>query len=143
MQELTHFGEYNVGHAHSAVYGAFSIWIMAAFYFIVPRISGRRIWSYKLSGWHFWLQVVGFAVMFTALSISGLQQGFMQQEGVYWMGTVIPIRPYWVMRTFGGTLMDIGLALFAWNMVMTFLIGPKVEEDELSASESATATVGG
>lgn len=130
MQALTHFGDYNVGHAHSAVYGAFSIWAMAAFYFIYPRVAGRDIWSKKLAGWHYWLQIVGFSLMFAVLSISGFVQGEMQQEGAHWMETVIAIKPLWVARTFGGTLMDMGLALFAFNMLMSLMHGRKVGGSE-------------
>ncbi len=131
MQELTHFGDYNVGHAHSAVYGAFSIWIMAALYFVYPRVTGRGLWSTALANWHFWLQVVGFGLMFSVLTLSGFVQGEMQQSvDIPWIDTVIAIKPLWIARTLGGTLMDIGLALFAYNMVMTLVLGRKLSEEE-------------
>ena len=51
MQALTHFTDYNVGHAHSAVYAVFAIWGMAALYHLVPRLTGRRLWSQGLASW--------------------------------------------------------------------------------------------
>jgi cytochrome c oxidase cbb3-type subunit 1 len=120
MQALTHFGDYNVGHAHSAVFAVFAIWGMASAYLCVPRASGRVLWSNRLATWTYWLEILGFATMFGALTVSGLQQGAMLQSGqVPWIDTVDAIRGLWVARTFGGTLMDIGIALFAINLAMT------------------------
>lgn len=120
MQALTHFGDYNVGHAHSAVFAVFVIWAMAAGYLCVPRAAGRRLWSDKLATWTYWLEILGFSTMFFVLSVSGLQQGAMLIYGqVPWIDTVDSLRPLWVARTFGGTLMDVGMAFFAINMAMT------------------------
>jgi cytochrome c oxidase cbb3-type subunit 1 len=120
MQALTHFGDFNVGHAHSAVFAVFVAWGMAAAYLCVPRASGRQLWSPRLAIWTYWLEILGFAIMFGVLTISGLQQGAMLQSNqVPWIDTVDAIRGLWAIRTFGGTLMDIGLAFFALNLAMT------------------------
>jgi cbb3-type cytochrome c oxidase subunit I len=120
MQALTHFGDFNVGHAHSAVFAVFVAWGMAAAYLCVPRASGRQLWSPRMAIWTYWLEILGFAIMFGVLTVSGLQQGAMLQSGqVLWIDTVDAIRPLWVLRTFGGTLMDVGLALFALNIALT------------------------
>ncbi len=127
MQKLTHFGDYNVGHAHSAVYAVFVIWGLAAAYLCVPRAAGRRLWSDKLATWTYWLQIMGFIIMFTVLSVSGLQQGAMQQTGYrLWVEETAALKGLWLARTFGGTLMDVGLALFAFNIAMTMRRSPKV-----------------
>ena len=136
VQELTHFGEYNVGHAHSAVYGAFSIWMMAGMYFIVPKVFGYRLWSRKLATWHYWMQIIGFVVMFTALTIAGFVQGEkLMTADEMWIDTVNAIKPYWMARTVGGTLMDVGLALFAFNIVMSFAARKKIEVGPMGSDQ--------
>ena len=35
------------------------------------------------------------------------------------MDALDPIRPLWAIRTIGGTLMDLGLAFYAFNLAMT------------------------
>jgi cytochrome c oxidase cbb3-type subunit 1 len=128
IQRLTHFGDYNVGHAHSAVFAVFVIWALAAAYLAVPRAARRELWSPKLATWTYWLEIMGFAIMFGVLSISGFQQGAMLQAGqVQWIDTVDSLRGLWVVRTFGGTLMDVGLALFAFNIAMTAKRGRRTE----------------
>ena len=148
MQRLTHFGDFNVGHAHSAVFGVFAIWGMAAIYYVLPRIVGRHMWSTRLAAWHYWLEIFGFGIMFGALTVSGFVQGSMLLTyDVPWIETVNQIRPYWVVRTLGGTLMDLGLAFFVFNMVMTVLIGKRVSKDQVEpavepptpSEETATA----
>ncbi|MDJ0974919.1 MAG: cbb3-type cytochrome c oxidase subunit I [Planctomycetota bacterium] len=146
MQRLTHFGEFNVGHAHSAVFGAFSIWAMACVYFIVPKVFGRQIWSAKLAAWHYWLEIIGFAIMFGALTIAGFQQGTqLLTNDVSWVESMNGIKDFWVTRTLGGTMMDVGLAFFVFNIVMSFICGKPAEEGptgadaELVRSEGAKA----
>ena len=140
MQALTHFGDYNVGHAHSAVFAVFIIWSLAAAYFCVPRAAGRRLWSDKLATWTYWLEIMGFSTMFAVLSISGLQQGAMQQSGqIPWVDQLDSIRPLWLARTFGGTLMDVGLAFWAVNLAMTVKRGRLVEAPAPAASTPSAA----
>ncbi|MCC7139354.1 MAG: cbb3-type cytochrome c oxidase subunit I [Planctomycetes bacterium] len=128
MQALTHFGDYNVGHAHSAVFAVFAIWAVASGYLCVPRASGRELWSNKLASWTYWLEIFGFTIMFCVLSVSGLQQGAMLQNGqLPWIDTVDSIRPLWIARTFGGTLMDVGLAFYTLNLAMTAKRGKRAK----------------
>jgi len=138
MQRWTHFGDYNVGHAHSAVFAVFVIWGLAATYFCVPRAAGRRLWSSKLATWTYWLEIMGFAIMFAVLSISGLQQGAFQTTGYrLWVEETESLRGLWLARTFGGTLMDVGLALFAFNIAMTMRRAPRVSPQQADASVMA------
>jgi cytochrome c oxidase cbb3-type subunit 1 len=141
VQALTHFGDYNVGHAHSAVYAVFVIWGMAAIYFTVPRLLGRDLWSNRLGAWHYWLQILGFGIMFAVLTVDGLVQGAMlSTAGVEFIDTVVAIKPYWLIRTLGGTMMDVGLALFVFNMVMTVIAGrPSAAPAPVPASAPAKA----
>lgn len=134
IQALTHFGDYNVGHAHSAVFGAFSIWGMAGIYYVVQRLTGRALWSNSLGAWHYWLEIFGFTLMFTSLTIAGFVQGkALLTANDMWITTVVDIKDFWVARTLGGTMMDVGLAIWVFNMVMTMFLGKKENEPEFPA----------
>jgi cytochrome c oxidase cbb3-type subunit 1 len=120
VQIPTHFTDYNVGHAHSAVFAVFILWAVAAGYHVVPRASGRQLWSTRLATWTYWLEIVGFSTMFLALTVAGVQQGNqLMSSQTPWVDALDPIRPLWEIRTIGGTLMDLGLAFFAFNLAMT------------------------
>lgn len=144
MQALTHFGEYNVGHAHSALFAVFSIWGMAGIYYVVPRLTGRELWSKRLGAWHYWLEIFGFTTMFVVLSIAGFVQGFMlKNTNEPWIVTVNSIKELWVARTLGGTLMDVGLAFFVFNIVMTIFHGRKAGEPEFPVAAPAAPAAQG
>ncbi|MFM8979643.1 MAG: cbb3-type cytochrome c oxidase subunit I [Planctomycetia bacterium] len=143
IQALTHFGDYNVGHAHSAVFGAFSIWSMAGIYYVMQRLTGRGLWSTRLGAWHYWLEIVGFTLMFVSLSIAGFVQGKrLLTANDMWITTVNDIKDFWLARTIGGTLMDVGLALFVFNMVMTCFLGTKESEPEFPIEAPKPAAAG-
>jgi cytochrome c oxidase cbb3-type subunit 1 len=138
IQRWTHFGDYNVGHAHSAVFAVFVIWGLAAAYFCVPRAAGRRLWSQKLATWTYWCEIFGFTIMFVVLTISGIQQGAMQITGPrLWVEETTSLKGLWIARTFGGTVMDVGLALFAFNIAMTIKRSPKVAAPDGAATAAS------
>jgi cbb3-type cytochrome oxidase subunit 1 len=60
--------------------------------------------------------------------------------GSMWMESVEAIKPFWAIRTLGGTIMDVGLALFAVNMVLTIKRGRPARPLPGAAAEGAVAT---
>jgi cytochrome c oxidase cbb3-type subunit 1 len=139
IQALTHGNDYNVGHAHSSVYAVFVIWGQAAAYLAVPRMAGRELWSTRLAAWHYWTQILGFGTMFFALTVDAFVQGSMLAAGSSWMESVEAIKPYWQVRTLGGTIMDVGFALFAVNMVLTIKQGRRARPLPGPAAEGTVA----
>lgn len=141
MQEIIHFTDWVVGHAHLAIYGVFTMWAWASIYFIWPKITGRQIYSQKLSSWHFWLSLMGFAIMALTLWGAGLVQGGMLNlsSNVAFIDTVKAISPFWMLRSFGGWLMIAGASCFVYNMYMTAKVGKPIEGDPDSFVAGAVA----
>jgi cytochrome c oxidase cbb3-type subunit 1 len=125
VQYVTHFTDYVVGHAHLALFGTFSIWMMAALYYIIPRVFGRELYSVGLARAHFWLVFMGFLIMALVLWVAGVVQGHALLNHVDWTDTVDSNYFYWLSRLIGGTLMDLGMVVFAYNVVMTALRGKR------------------
>jgi cytochrome c oxidase cbb3-type subunit 1 len=123
VQYVTHFSDYVVGHAHLALFGTFSIWMMAAIYFMVPRVFGREIYSTSLARAHFWFVFYGFLIMALILWVAGVVQGHALLNHVDWPDTLDSIKFYWVARTLGGLMMDIGMVIFAYNIIQTIRKG--------------------
>lgn len=130
MQEIIHFTDWVVGHAHLAIYGVFTMWAWASIYFIWPKITGRQIYSQKLAGWHFWLSLLGFSIMALTLWGAGLVQGGMLRlaQNVAFIDTIKAISPFWILRSIGGWMMIVGACCFVWNMYMTAKVGKPIEE---------------
>ncbi|NQV98204.1 MAG: cbb3-type cytochrome c oxidase subunit I [Rhodospirillales bacterium] len=121
IQEPTHFTDFVISHSHLTVFGTFVIWAIGGTLYVWPKIHGRELWSFKLGNWSFWLITLGLSVMAVDLSAAGLQQGFMWMTGTEWMNSLVPLLPYWLVRTLAGITMDIGMSLLVFNLMMTTL----------------------
>lgn len=119
FQKVIHFTDWVVGHAHTIMFGTFTFWMFGVIDWLWPRIVKREWYSRRLRSWHFWLSLVGIAVMFLDLTMAGLIAGFMQRELNPWVDIVEASIPFWWVRTFAGGLFVGGLLCLLYNMWMT------------------------
>lgn len=59
------------------------------------------------------------------LTMAGLMQGTMWMTGTEWLDSLVAMRPYWVIRTFAGISMDVGISLLVYNLMRTTLASYK------------------
>jgi cytochrome c oxidase cbb3-type subunit 1 len=123
IQQPTHFTDFVVAHSHLTVFGTFVVWAMAGAIYVWPRLWGRELWSYRLGNWSFWLITLGISTMGIILSQQGFQQGYMLMARAEWVDTVVTMKPFWLIRTFSGISMDIGMSLLVYNFMRTALAG--------------------
>ncbi|MBK9063044.1 MAG: cbb3-type cytochrome c oxidase subunit I [Acidobacteria bacterium] len=110
-----------VGHAHMAVLGAFSFFAIGAAYYAIPRMLKTSLHSDKLANATFWLWLIGGLSFFVSLWIGGFLQGLQWNDvTIPFIDTVKFMRPYWLVRLVGGTLMFTGILIFFWNLLMTW-----------------------
>jgi cytochrome c oxidase cbb3-type subunit 1 len=121
IQEPTHFSDFVISHSHLTVFGTFVVWAIGGIVHVVPKLVGRPLWSFTMGNWSFWLITSGITLMGLDLTLAGLQQGFMLMAGAEWVDTLVSIRPYWLVRTIAGTLMDIGMSLLVFNLMRTVI----------------------
>jgi cytochrome c oxidase cbb3-type subunit I len=131
-QEIIHFSDWVVGHAHLVMFGVFGHWVIGISVYLWPRVTGREWYSRSLLAWHFWLSTVGIIIMFFTLVMSGLIVGFEQMDLVPWIKLVNNSQGFWWVRTFSGLLIIAGLFLHFFNMIQTMRVGgaydPAVDE---------------
>ncbi len=130
FQQLTHFNDFVVGHAHLTVFGAMIMWVVGGLYYVWPRLTGRQLWSDRLASWHLWLTITGFTAMVLGLTAQGFIQGAMLNNGADFVDSVKEMQPWWVARTIVGTIMDVALGLMAYNFYKTIREGQPFEGDE-------------
>jgi cytochrome c oxidase cbb3-type subunit I len=136
VQRLTHFTDFVIGHSHLTVFGTFILWVTAGMYYVVPRLSGRELYSKSLAQWHYWLTVIGFSVMAGVLTTQGLMQGTMLQVGADFVDSMVSMKPYWFTRTLAGLTMDVGALLGMWNIYKTILVGKPIAAPAGASSRS-------
>lgn len=123
VQEIIHFTDWVVGHAHLVLFGTFSMWCFAFIYYLLPKLTKVPMASDSLCEWHFWLSFVGIALMDLDLMCAGLVQGHMWKSLAPFMDTVTASVPYWWVRTICGVVILVGEVCFLINIVMTIMNG--------------------
>ncbi|MGF1610867.1 MAG: cbb3-type cytochrome c oxidase subunit I [Kiloniellales bacterium] len=132
VQQPTHFTDFVISHSHLTVFGTFVVWAIGGLIYTWPRLCGRELWSFKLGNWSFWLITVGISTMGLVLTAGGLQQGFAWMAGVEWVESILPVRPYWLVRTLSGISMDIGMSLLVINLMMTAITRPGAARERVA-----------
>jgi cbb3-type cytochrome c oxidase subunit I len=142
IQRVTHFTQWVVAHAHLAVFGFGGMIAMGAIYYILPRVTGRRLWSRKLADLQYWIMLVGVIGFFLVLTVAGLLQGhaWLNGEMVY---RVLPqLVIYMVLRGAIGVAIVAGAVLQLVNVLMTIRCGEKFapgEEPDAPVAPAAPA----
>ena len=121
FQQLIHFTDWVVGHAHLVMFGVFSMWLFGIMTYLIPRLVKREWYSQKLVEWHYWLSTVGVFVMFLDLGLAGMFQGYWWASLQMWDVSVDGSYPFWMVRLVAGLAMFAGLLCFMVNLYRTLL----------------------
>ncbi|HXX69939.1 MAG TPA: cytochrome-c oxidase, cbb3-type subunit I [Polyangiaceae bacterium] len=132
---LAHYTDWIIGHVHSGALGWNGFMAAGMFYWMVPRLYGRELWSKKLADGHFWIGTFGILLYVVAMWVSGITQGMMwratdaQGALIYpnFAETLDAIRPMYWMRLVGGSMYLIGMLMMAYNLGRTALQGAPVD----------------
>jgi cytochrome c oxidase cbb3-type subunit 1/cytochrome c oxidase cbb3-type subunit I/II len=116
IQRVTHLNNWPVAHAHMGVLGFAGITALGGIYLILPRITGRPLYSSRLADVQYWLVLLGMAGFFLVLTAAGLIQGagWLNGETVY---RLLPeMHVYMVLRAGIGLLIVSGAAIGLYNV---------------------------
>jgi len=123
---LSHFTEWTIGHVHSGALGWNALITFGTFYFLVPRLAGRPLWSTRLANVHFWLALAGVMLYVIAMWGAGVSQGLLwltlDELGEVRYGftdVMAAMAPYYALRLLAGGLFLGGAALMAINLWRT------------------------
>ncbi len=119
FQQVIHFTDWVVGHAHMVMFGVFSFWIFGMIEHLWPKLTGNEWWSSALRRWAFWLITLGLGTMFLVLTAGGLVEGFMALHLAPRESILEAIRPFWLIRAITGIAIISGFTCFAVNLILT------------------------
>jgi cytochrome c oxidase cbb3-type subunit 1 len=116
---------------HSGALGWVGMAVFATFYYTVPKLWKKQLYSVKLATFHFWLATIGIVLYVVAMWVSGITQGLMwrafddagQLQYANFMDTVLQLMPFYWIRLLGGLMFLVGLLLMAWNLIKTATSG--------------------
>jgi cytochrome c oxidase cbb3-type subunit 1 len=116
VQRVTHFNNWVVGHAHIGVLAFAGVTALGGLYFILPRITGRPLYSQFLADLQYWLVLIGVTGFAVVLTIVGLIQGQAWYNGETLYRTLPEIQPYYVTRAGLGAMIVAGAYIGLYNM---------------------------
>jgi cytochrome c oxidase cbb3-type subunit 1 len=136
LNAFFHYTDWVIGHVHMGTMGWVTMIISASFYYIIPRIYRKKLYSIKLANVHFWFILTGQLLYTISMWVGGIQQG------AIWKATnpdgsltysflegVISLYPYWIIRFLGGLVFFIGIIIFIYNLLMTIKSSGKIIQE--------------
>jgi cytochrome c oxidase subunit 1 len=119
-----------VAHFHYVIMGGIVFAVFAGIYYWFPLYTGR--WYQKrLAHGHFWLSMVGTNLTFFPMVLLGYG-GMPRRYASYDLG-VGPVSYFTDLHqlaTLGALILTIGQILFVWNIVVSWLEGPRVTDGD-------------
>ena len=124
VQRVTHFNNWVVAHAHVGVLGFAGMIALGGLYYILPRITGKPLYSRFLADFQYWLILIGVIGFTVVLTIVGLIQGnaWLNGEIVY---RVLPeIHVYYIARASLGLMIFSSAILGLYNILRSIFFNP-------------------
>ncbi len=140
FQKIIHFTDWVVAHAHMVMFGVFGFWIFGFFIELWPRVYQRPWATPRLLTAHYWLTVIGLALMVLDLTGAGLVQGYIWRSLAHWGDSVVHSMPFWTIRTISGLMIISGQGLFLYSLWATAR-GPARSRESLPVGV-ATESIG-
>ncbi len=108
-----------VAHLHYVMVGANMFPVFAAFYYWLPKMTGRML-SETLGKWSFWVMFVGFNVAFFPMHLAGLAG---MPRRVYTYPAVLGLQRLNMVETIGAFVLGIGILLSIINFLQSLRHG--------------------
>ena len=111
-----------LAHAHINLVGGVTMGMMGLIYYVLPKVTGRGVWSPVLSGASFWLSTVGVLGFFSSLVALGIVEGNMIHGGMTYaeaLDVVGPVHHVLIVTT--AFLMGFGYWAFISNVLLTIV----------------------
>ena len=140
ISAVSHYTDWIVAHVHVGALGWNGMLTFGILYWLIPRLFSTPLYSKKLANSHFWLSTLGIVFYAVPLYWAGFTQSSMWKQFTEagqlkytFLETVTYMKPFYAMRSLGGTLYLLGTCLMVYNIYKT------VKSGNLLANEAAEA----
>jgi len=125
-----------VAHLHYVLIGGFLFPLFGAFYYWLPKISGRLL-NETAGRWHFWLLFIGFNVTFFPMHWLGLagmpRRVYTYPDGIGWSGMNL-------LASIGAAIIAISIVMFLANLAWSLRRGATAGDNPWGAGTLEWAT---
>ena len=140
VSAVSHYTDWIVAHVHVGALGWNGMLTFGILYWMIPRIFGTTLYSKKLANNHFWLGTLGIIFYAVPMYWAGFTQSSMWKQFTEsgqlkytFLETVTYMKPFYALRSLGGTLYLVGTLIMLYNLYKT------VKSGQLIADEAAEA----
>ena len=138
---ISHFTDWTIAHVHIGGLGWNGMFTFGMLYWLFPRLYRTELYSKKLANQHFWIATLGILLYAIPMYIAGFMQGLMWQDfnpdgtlqNADFLKTVTQLKPYYYLRSLGGTLYLIGAIMMFYNLVKTAKSGALLSNEATEA----------
>jgi cytochrome c oxidase cbb3-type subunit I/II len=141
VSAISHYTDWIVAHVHVGALGWNGMLTFGVLYWLIPRIFKTTLYSKKLAANHFWLATLGILFYAIPMYWAGIQQSLMWKQFTEagqlkytFLETVTYMKPFYAMRSLGGTLYLIGVFIMFYNIYKTVKSGKLVANEEAEAA---------
>ena len=141
VSAVSHYTDWIVAHVHVGALGWNGMLTFGVLYWLIPRIFKTDLYSKKLASNHFWLATLGILFYAIPMYWAGIQQSLMWKQFTEagqlkytFLETVTYMKPFYAMRSLGGTLYLAGVFIMFYNIYKTVKKGKLVANEEAEAA---------
>lgn len=148
---ISHFTDWTVAHVHVGGLGWNGMMTFGMAYYLVPKMWRTNLYSKSLANVHFWIATLGIILWVIPMYYAGFTQGLMwkdfsesgaQLQNPEFLTTVSVLKPYFMLRSLGGTLFIIGALVMVYNLIKTAKAGNFLSNEEAEAPALVNAKSG-
>ena len=141
VSSIAHYTDWIIAHVHIGALGWNGFLTFGILYWLLPRIFKTKLYSSKLANAHFWLGTLGIIFYAVPLYWAGFTQSSMWKQFTAsgqlkfsFLETVTYLKPFYAMRSIGGTLYLLGACIMIYNLYKTVKSGKLVANEEAEAA---------
>lgn len=144
VSAIAHYTDWIIAHVHVGALGWNGMLTFGVLYWLIPRIFRTDLYSKKLANNHFWLATLGILFYAIPMYWAGFTQSSMWKQFTEagqlkysFLETVTYLKPFYAMRSVGGTLYLVGVFIMFYNIYKTVKQGKLVANEEAEAAPLA------
>jgi cytochrome c oxidase cbb3-type subunit I/II len=141
ISAISHYTDWIIAHVHVGALGWNGMLTFGILYWLIPRIFNTPLYSKKLANNHFWLGTLGIVFYAVPMYWAGFTQSAMWKQFTEagqlkytFLETVTYMKPFYAMRSLGGTLYLIGALFMVYNIYKTVKAGKLVADEAAEAA---------
>lgn len=109
-----------LAHAHINLVGGVTTGLMGLFYYVLPRLLNRPVYSAVLATTSFWFSAIGVGTFYISLVLLGLIEGNLMHAGMTYAQALEAVGPiHHVLIITGAMLMGFGYWTYIVNIYLT------------------------